>query len=65
MPGRQDTDRDGTGNNADTDDDNDGVTDAREAELGTQPLNPTQMVTASVTVPRPWAATAWIRIETA
>lgn len=33
-----DTDGDGTGNNADTDDDNDGLSDAEEASLGTKPL---------------------------
>ena len=33
-----DTDKDGIGNKADPDDDNDGVTDAKEIELGTDPL---------------------------
>ncbi|MDA8864188.1 hypothetical protein N9I05_03945, partial [Pseudomonadales bacterium] len=33
-----DTDLDGIGNNADRDDDNDGLTDAEEVELGTDPL---------------------------
>lgn len=33
-----DTDGDGIGNNADMDDDGDGLTDAEEAELGTDPL---------------------------
>ena len=34
-----DTDGDGVGNNADTDDDNDGVTDAMEISLGRDPLD--------------------------
>lgn len=34
-----DTDRDGIGNNADTDDDNDGYTDADEVAAGTDPLD--------------------------
>jgi hypothetical protein len=34
------TDGDGTGNNADTDDDNDGLSDVIEAGLGTDPLDP-------------------------
>lgn len=33
-----DADKDGIGNKVDPDDDNDGLTDAREAELGTDPL---------------------------
>ena len=33
-----DTDNDGTGNNADIDDDNDGLTDTEETALGTNPL---------------------------
>ena len=33
-----DTDRDGTGNNADSDDDNDGIPDALEIETGRNPL---------------------------
>ena len=36
----EDTDSDGVGNNADLDDDNDGLTDADEATYGTDPLNP-------------------------
>ena len=35
-----DTDKDGIGNNADTDDDNDGYTDVEEISRGTAPLNP-------------------------
>ncbi len=35
-----DTDADGTGDNADTDDDDDGYSDEVEAELGTDPLDP-------------------------
>ena len=35
-----DTDGDGTGNNADTDDDNDWLTDIEEAIFGSDPLNP-------------------------
>jgi hypothetical protein len=35
-----DTDDDGTGDNADTDDDNDGLLDDDEATAGTDPLNP-------------------------
>jgi hypothetical protein len=35
-----DTDGDGIGNNADLDDDNDGLSDVDEAEAGTNPLNP-------------------------
>ena len=35
-----DADSDGIGDNADTDDDNDGVTDLDEVALGTDPLNP-------------------------
>ena len=34
-----DSDEDGIGDNADTDDDNDGLTDSEEAGLGTDPLN--------------------------
>ena len=34
-----DTDDDGTGNNADLDDDNDGLSDTEEANLGTDPLD--------------------------
>ena len=34
-----DSDNDGTGDNADTDDDNDGLLDAEEATLGTDPLD--------------------------
>ncbi|MEZ5509565.1 MAG: thrombospondin type 3 repeat-containing protein [Gammaproteobacteria bacterium] len=34
----EDTDRDGIGNNADTDDDNDGLSDSDEADAGTNPL---------------------------
>lgn len=34
-----DTDRDGVGNNADTDDDNDGLLDGAESDAGTDPLN--------------------------
>jgi len=36
----QDTDHDGIGNNADTDDDGDGITDAKERALHMNPLNP-------------------------
>jgi len=36
----QDTDHDGIGNNADTDDDNDGISDAKEKALHMNPLNP-------------------------
>ena len=36
----EDTDQDGIGNNADPDDDNDGLPDTAEAEIGTDPLNP-------------------------
>jgi hypothetical protein len=35
-----DSDGDGIGNNADFDDDNDGLTDEKEATLGTDPVNP-------------------------
>jgi hypothetical protein len=35
-----DSDRDGIGNNADLDDDNDGLSDVGEAGAGTDPLNP-------------------------
>ena len=35
-----DTDQDGTGNNADLDDDDDGVSDTEELAAGTDPLNP-------------------------
>ena len=35
-----DTDGDGVGNNADTDDDNDGLFDSEEEVLGTDPLVP-------------------------
>ena len=35
-----DTDNDGVGNNADTDDDGDGLSDSDEVALGTDPLNP-------------------------
>ena len=35
-----DTDKDGIGNNADEDDDNDGYTDVEEINRGTDPLNP-------------------------
>ncbi len=35
-----DSDGDGIGNNADFDDDNDGLTDEEEATLGTDPVNP-------------------------
>ena len=35
-----DTDNDGIGNNADPDDDNDGLLDVREGEIKTDPLNP-------------------------
>jgi hypothetical protein len=34
-----DSDTDGIGNNADLDDDNDGLTDMQESELGTDPLS--------------------------
>jgi len=36
---RSDVDGDGRGDNTDTDDDGDGLSDAREAELGSDPLN--------------------------
>ena len=38
-----DTDGDGLGNNADTDDDNDGYTDQYELEMGSDPLDPSDM----------------------
>jgi hypothetical protein len=39
-PNQADPDSDGLGNECDDDDDNDGLTDAQEAVLGTNPLNP-------------------------
>ena len=36
----KDNDGDGIGNNADLDDDNDGVPDSKEEQLGTDPFNP-------------------------
>ena len=38
-----DTDGDGIGNNADTDDDGDGYTDQHELEMGSDPLDPSDM----------------------
>jgi len=46
-----DTDKDGIGNNADTDDDNDGMTDGWEIEHGTDPLIPNEDVTPDLPSP--------------
>jgi hypothetical protein len=45
-----DTDSDGIGNNADTDDDGDGLTDVFEIAEGTDPLDGTDYVAGSITV---------------
>jgi hypothetical protein len=46
-----DTDGDGVGNNADTDDDNDGISDADEIEMGTDPIDPSDCLTCG---PKSW-----------